>query len=104
LPVDINYDTQVVEGGVLHLYPDVYERGTNTVEKLRAELESEGVDASKLRDATLEKMLARVNSRQKFVVSVESIAAGRGLVEGRLLPLVGSPAVKKKVVPKKRAA
>src|SRR4028118_1769116 len=40
LPVDINYDTQVVEGGALHLYPDVYERGTNTVEKLRAELET----------------------------------------------------------------
>jgi len=104
LPVDINYDTQVVEGGVLHLYPDVYERGTNTVEKLRAELDSEGVDASALDDATLGKMLARVNSKQKFVVSVESIAAGRALTDGRTLPLVGSPAVKKKVVPKKRAA
>src|SRR6185369_17712090 len=30
--VDINYDTLVIEGGVLHIYPDVYGRDTNTVE------------------------------------------------------------------------
>jgi hypothetical protein len=107
LPVDINYDTQVVEGGALHLYPDVYERGTNTVEKLRAELETSGVDASMLDEATLKRMLARVNAKQKYVVSLESIAAGRALTDGRMLPLVGSTAAtatKKKVVPKKRAA
>jgi lipoprotein-anchoring transpeptidase ErfK/SrfK len=104
LAVDINYDTQVVEGGYLHLYPDVYERGTNTVAALRAELESSGVDASALNDATLKAMLARVNAKQKYVVSVESITAGRALADGRVLPLVGSPAAKKKVAAKKRAA
>jgi lipoprotein-anchoring transpeptidase ErfK/SrfK len=104
LPVDINYDTQVVEGGALHLYPDVYERGTNTIEKLRAELESEGVDAASLDDSTLKRMLARVTSKQKFVVSLESIAAGRALTDGRTLPLVGSAVVKKTVAAKKRAA
>lgn len=104
LAVDINYDTQVVEGGYLHLYPDVYERGTNTVKALRAELESSGVDASALDDATLKAMLARVNAKQKYVVSVESITAGRALADGRVLPLVGSPAAKKKVAPKKRIA
>jgi hypothetical protein len=106
LPVDINYDTQVVEGGRLNLYPDVYERGTNTVEKLRAELVESGMNASELDDATLKRMLARVNGKQKFVVSLESIAAGRALTDGRVLPLVGSaaPATKKKVVAKRRAA
>lgn len=105
LPVDINYDTQVVEGGALHLYPDVYERGTNTVEKLRAELETSGVDASALDDATLKRMLARVNAKQKYVVSVESIAAGRALADGRVVPLVGAATpAKKKVVAKRRAA
>jgi hypothetical protein len=29
LLVDINYDLQVVEGGALHLYPDVYDRGAS---------------------------------------------------------------------------
>lgn len=104
LMVDINYDTQVVEGGYLHLYPDVYERGTNTVAALRAELESSGVDASAIDDATLERMLARVTAKQKYVVSVESIAAGRALRDGRLLPLVGSPAAKRKAPAAKRRA
>ncbi|HZH32791.1 MAG TPA: L,D-transpeptidase [Pyrinomonadaceae bacterium] len=105
LIVDINYDTQVVEGGQLHLYPDVYERGTNTVAALRAELESSGVDASAIDDATFKRMLARVNAKQKYVVSVESIAAGRALADGRVLPIVGQPAAtKKKVAVKRRAA
>jgi hypothetical protein len=105
LPVDINYDTQVIEGGALHLYPDVYDRGTNTVKNLRAEFETSGVDASALDDATLKALLARVNGKQKYVVSLESIAAGRALTDGRTLPLVGSTAAtKKKVAPKKRAA
>ena len=100
--VDINYDTQVVEGGYLHLYPDVYERGTNTVAALRVELESSGVDASGIDEATLEGLLARVNAKQKYVVSVESIVAGRALKDGRVLPLVGSPAAKRKVPAVKR--
>jgi lipoprotein-anchoring transpeptidase ErfK/SrfK len=104
LMVDINYDTQVVEGGQLHLYPDVYERGTNTVAALRAELESSGVDASAVDDATLKRMLARVSAKQKYVVSVESITSGRALADGRVLPIVGSTATKKKVVAKRRAA
>ena len=33
VPVDINYDTIVVEEGVLHIYPDVYSRRTNTIRK-----------------------------------------------------------------------
>ena len=38
VPVDINYDTLVVEAGVLHVYPDVYGRGTNRPAKRRAKL------------------------------------------------------------------
>ena len=102
LPVDINYATQVIEGGALHL---VYDRGTNTVKNLRAEFETSGVDDSMLDDATLKALLARVNGKQKYVVSLESIAAGRALTDGRTLPLVGSATTtKKKVAPKKRAA
>ena len=104
LMVDVNYDTHVIEGGALHIYPDVYGRGTNTVEALRAEFASSGVDASDLADATLARMLARVNAKQKFVVSLDSIAAGRALADGRVLPLVGSTAAKRKVVAKRRAA
>src|SRR6476619_6350704 len=60
LPVDINYDTLVVEGGALHIYSDVYDRGLNRAARLRSELVSSGVDVSQLNDTTIKKMLARV--------------------------------------------
>jgi hypothetical protein len=88
IPVDINYDTLVVEGGVLHIYPDVYNRGTNRPSRLRAELESSGVDTSNLNEATLKRMLSRVTRRTQFVVETQSIAEGQALEDGRLIPLI----------------
>src|SRR5215216_2109537 len=91
LEFDINYDTLVVEGGVLYIYPDVYDRRTNTVARLREELRTSGVDASSLDEAELEKMLAAVTRRTKFVVPVASIQQGRALADGHAEPLLGSP-------------
>ena len=91
LEVDINYDTLVVEGGRLYIYPDIYGRGTNTPARLREELRASGVDDSALGDAALEGMLARVSRRTKFVVPVESIREGRALADGHTEPLLGSP-------------
>src|SRR6266511_113814 len=88
IPVDINYDTLVVEGGVLHIYPDVYDRGTNRPSWLRAELESSGVDVSSLTEATVKRMLRKVTRRTQFVVETHSIAEGHALVDGRLIPLI----------------
>ncbi|MEA2206322.1 MAG: L,D-transpeptidase ErfK/SrfK [Blastocatellia bacterium] len=94
IPVDINYDTLVVEGGVLHLYPDVYGRGTNKLAKLRAELESSHVNASGVSDATLKRMLAMVGRRTQFVVETSSIEQGRALEDGKVLPLIPRPAAR----------
>ncbi|HVG28660.1 MAG TPA: L,D-transpeptidase [Pyrinomonadaceae bacterium] len=96
LVVDVNYDTHVVEGGVLHLYSDVYGRGTNTVDQLRAELEEYGVDPAAADDATLKKMLALPTRQRQYVVSLESVKAGRALEDGRLLPVLPAPAPAKK--------
>lgn len=79
IPVEITYDTLVIEGGRLHIYPDVYNRKTNTPERLRAELESSGVETSHLANADLKKMLARAVGKTKFVVSVKNIEAGRAV-------------------------
>jgi hypothetical protein len=92
LEVDINYDTLVVEGGVLYIYPDVYDRRTNTPAHLRDELRASGADVSALDDQELKKMLAAVTRRTKFVVPVTSIEQGRALADGRTEPLLGSPA------------
>ncbi|HZB45042.1 MAG TPA: hypothetical protein VE360_07355, partial [Pyrinomonadaceae bacterium] len=85
------YDTLVVEGGALHIYPDVYDRRLNTPERLRMELQSSGVDVSQLDEATMKGMLAKVTRRTRFVVETSSIEQGRALEDGRVLPLIGSP-------------
>lgn len=90
VPVDINYDTLVVEQGVLHVYPDVYARGTNRPARLRAELQAANVDASNLSEKTLRQILSKVTRRTQFVVEVGSIAEGRAMEDGRALPLMPS--------------
>lgn len=104
LSVDINYDTLVVEGGALHIYPDVYGRGTSTPARLRAELAASGAAAGGLDDAALAELLARVKPRTEYVVSLESLAAGRGLEDGELRPLVGGGGKQRQRAPARRAA
>jgi lipoprotein-anchoring transpeptidase ErfK/SrfK len=102
LLVDINYDTQVIEGGVLRIYPDVYNRNTNTVENLRAELQSSGVDAKRLDDATLKQMLDRANANELFAVNVSDLTTGNALAAGQAEPLTSqSKVAKQKPAPSK---
>ncbi len=88
VPVDINYDTIVVEERVLHIYPDIYSRGTNRIAALREELESAGLDTSKLTDRSLRQILSRVTRRTQFVVDLRSIEQGRALQDGKAVPLI----------------
>lgn len=88
VPVDINYDTLVVEEGVLHVYPDVYGRGTNRPARLRSELDAAHVDVASLSEKTVRQILSKVTRRTQFVVEVSKIAEGRAVQEGRVLPLI----------------
>jgi murein L,D-transpeptidase YcbB/YkuD len=91
LRFDINYDTLVVEGRTLYIYPDVYDRHTNTVARLRDELKTSGVDDSAVDDETLQRLLDGVTRRTKFVVPAASIEQGRALADGHAEPLIGRP-------------
>jgi hypothetical protein len=71
-----------------HIYPDVYNRGTNRPARLRAELQGSSVDVSNLSDATIKRMLRKVTRRTQFVTETSSIAAGHALEDGRVLPLI----------------
>src|SRR5437763_5555491 len=51
VPVELRYETIVVEDGKLHIYRDAYDEGTNTEENLRSILVASGV---KLEDLTEE--------------------------------------------------
>jgi hypothetical protein len=88
VPVDINYDTIVIEARLLHIYPDVYERGTNTVAEVLEELKSASVEVSRVDRSTIQQMLTKVTPRAEFVVKVESIEQGRALEDGQVLPLI----------------
>ena len=90
LTVDITYDTLVVESGRLHIYPDVYNHKRNTVENLRQELRTSGVDDSRLTDAAIRKMISLAKGRNQFVVAVTDIEAGNALVKGRVIAVVSA--------------
>jgi lipoprotein-anchoring transpeptidase ErfK/SrfK len=95
LIVDISYDTMVVEGGVLHIYPEVYKKGTTTPENLRRELQDAHVDAANLDDNQLQQMIARVTNAEEFSVSVADLRAGRALAAGHNQPLIPGSTPKK---------
>jgi L,D-transpeptidase catalytic domain len=48
VPVELRYETIVIEDGKLHIYRDVYERGTNTRENLSAVLSAYDVTLDQL--------------------------------------------------------
>lgn len=99
-PIEITYDTIVVEGGNLRIYPDVYGYKKNTVENLRKELKTNGVDDSGVSDSTLTKMLTRAKNKRQYVISLDQIKAGNYL-NGKIIPVL-TQAVQKKTKPKRR--
>ena len=89
--VQITYDTIVVENGRLNIYPDVYNRKLNTVENVRKELRTSGVDDSSLQDSQIKKMIAAATGKKKFVVGISEIENGNGLVAGKSVSVVPPP-------------
>ncbi|HVF47316.1 MAG TPA: L,D-transpeptidase [Pyrinomonadaceae bacterium] len=58
IPVELRYETIVVENGTLKIFRDVYERGTNTEENLKRVLDSYGVSLDQLASEVRDKILA----------------------------------------------
>lgn len=96
VPVEITYDTMVVEGGILHIYPDVYERRKNNVEILREELKANNIDSAEFSDAALNRMIKLAADKNQYVINLDRIRAGN-LTGGKILPVV---ATAKTVTPK----
>ncbi|MDI1240573.1 MAG: L,D-transpeptidase [bacterium] len=57
VPVELRYETIVVQNGSVMIYRDVYERGTNTEENLRKVLESYGVNFDQLPETERSQLL-----------------------------------------------
>ncbi|MFL6467668.1 MAG: L,D-transpeptidase [Pyrinomonadaceae bacterium] len=88
VPVEVTYDTIVVENGWLNIYPDVYRQKRNTVDNVRRELQTSGIDDKRLTDTEIRKMIAAAVGKRKFVVSVAAIQNGTALTAGRTLAVV----------------
>lgn len=50
VPVELRYETIVVQDGKLHIYRDVYDKGTNTEENVRRVLDAYGVSLDQLNE------------------------------------------------------
>jgi len=90
VPVEITYDTIVVENGRLNIYPDVYRQKRNTVENVRRELQTSGVDDSKITDLHIKRMLAAAVGKRKFVVSTAAIEKGTSPATGRAVAVLST--------------
>jgi len=62
VPVELRYETIVVEDGKLHIYKDVYAQDTNTEENLRSVLEAHGVKFDDLSEQQRTEALNALNA------------------------------------------
>ena len=68
VPVELRYETIVVEDGKVTVYRDVYERGTNTEENLRKVLQVYGISLDNLSE---QERAALLNALEKMAVDAQ---------------------------------
>jgi lipoprotein-anchoring transpeptidase ErfK/SrfK len=90
VPVELRYETIVLEDGKLHIYKDVYAQDTNTEENLRRVLEAHGLKLEDLSEQQRTEILDALNAMSAHPTATASPSP------------TGSP--EKKPVAKKKAA
>ena len=71
VPVELRYETIVIEDGKLHIYRDVYAQNTNTEENLRRVLEANGMKLEDLSEQQRTQILNTLNSKPKKEVVID---------------------------------
>jgi lipoprotein-anchoring transpeptidase ErfK/SrfK len=71
VPVELRYETIVLEDGKLHIYKDVYAQDTNTEENLRKVLSANGVKFEDLSEDQRQKALDALNSKSNKEVVID---------------------------------
>src|SRR6185295_12360428 len=76
VPVELRYETIVIEDGKLHIYRDVYEQNTNTEENLRAVLEANGLKLEDLSEQQRTEILNALKSplKKELVIDLGTVA------------------------------
>ena len=74
IPVELRYETIVLEDGKLHIYRDVYAQNTNTDENLRSVLDAHGVSLEDLSEQQrAEIMTALKDVKKETVIDLSSV-------------------------------
>lgn len=76
VPVELRYETIIVEDGMLRIFRDVYDHGTNTEENLRAVLGEYGVTLEALSEAERAQALDAVKQMARDATGKASDGAG----------------------------
>jgi F0F1-type ATP synthase delta subunit len=76
VPVELRYETIVIEDGKLHIYRDVYAQDTNTEENLRRVLEANGLKLEDLSEQQRTQILNALKSpvKKEVVVDLGTVA------------------------------
>ena len=72
VPVELRYETIVLEDGKLHIYKDVYAQDTNTEENLRSVLEAHGLKLEDLSEQQRTEILNALNTMSAHPASTAS--------------------------------
>jgi lipoprotein-anchoring transpeptidase ErfK/SrfK len=72
VPVDLRYETIVLEDGKLHIYKDVYDENSNTEENLRAVLEANGKRLEDLSEQQRAEVLSAINQMSAHPQQISS--------------------------------
>ena len=78
VPVELRYETITVEDGKLHIYRDVYDRGTNTEENLQKVLQLYGLSLDQLSESKRAETLRALNQMARDAGGKASTAEGAG--------------------------
>jgi lipoprotein-anchoring transpeptidase ErfK/SrfK len=79
IPVELRYETIVLEDGKLHIYKDVYGHDTNTEENLRRVLETHGAKLEDLSEDQRRQALEALEKSPKTEVTIDvGTLAGKG--------------------------
>jgi len=89
VPVELRYETIVIQDGQLHIYRDVYSKNTNTEENLRAVFEANGVSFDSLSEDEKTQALGALNAMslnpKKLPTPKPSIVANQNSADKRAL-------------------
>ena len=66
VPVELRYETIVLEDGQLHIYRDVYGQNTNTEKNLRSVLEASGISLDNLSEEEKAQALSGLNQMSRY--------------------------------------